>query len=109
MSAVIFLTTQAEPCREGDFRSTRLRLWALIRGHSKILRGPQGHHEVYRTSVICLKGPEYGGRDSGHRLTGLPRLALSTLPFKFVEFDELCKMQPLIREDRVLDLGCGDS
>ncbi len=25
----------------GDFRSTRLPLWALSRGYGKILRGPQ--------------------------------------------------------------------
>jgi ubiquinone/menaquinone biosynthesis C-methylase UbiE len=37
---------QAEPCREGDFSSTRLPLWALSRGHDNILPGPQRHDEV---------------------------------------------------------------
>ena len=40
-------------------------------------------------------------------LPGYPRLVLSIWPFKFVEFDELGKLQPFTREDRVLDLGCG--
>ena len=40
------LLPQAEPCREGDFRSNRLPLWALSRSHGKILRGSQRHHEV---------------------------------------------------------------
>jgi SAM-dependent methyltransferase len=40
-------------------------------------------------------------------LPGYPRLVLSIWPFKFIEFDELSKMVPLRRDDRVLDLGCG--
>lgn len=40
-------------------------------------------------------------------LPGYPWLVLSTRPFKFIEFDELSKMQPIARQERVLDLGCG--
>ncbi len=35
MNAAILLTPQAEPCREGDFRSTRLPLWALSSGQAE--------------------------------------------------------------------------
>jgi len=55
MNAAILLTPQAEPRREGDFRSTRLPLWALSRGHGKILPGPQSHEEVTERLVICPK------------------------------------------------------
>ncbi len=40
-------------------------------------------------------------------LPGYPWLLLSVWPFKFIEFDEIGKMQPFTPEDRVLDLGCG--
>jgi SAM-dependent methyltransferase len=40
-------------------------------------------------------------------LPGYPWLGLTVMPFKFVEFVELTRMQPVSRSDRVLDLGSG--
>jgi SAM-dependent methyltransferase len=47
-------------------------------------------------------------RQAFRALPGYPWLGLSAMPFKFVEFDELIRMQPVSRSDRVLDLGSGD-
>ena len=45
----------------GDFRSTRLPLWALSRGHGKILPGPQTHDEVTEPTVLQRDAVQLSG------------------------------------------------